>query len=78
MHGLHLGQCLVYDKQIIYEPEEFPDAYVSAVGSQTKDSQNMQSSSLDSYIKTAHFTEMKPTLLQVLESPREAIALPGD
>ncbi len=37
-HGLQLGQCFVYDKQEISEPEEFPDAYVSAVGSQKKDS----------------------------------------
>ncbi len=37
-HGLHLGQCFVYDKQEISEPEEFPDAYVSPVGSQKKGS----------------------------------------
>ncbi len=36
-YGLHLGQCLVYDKKVISEPEEFPDAYVSADGSQKKD-----------------------------------------
>ncbi len=39
-HGLHIGQCLVYDKQVIFEPEEFPAAYVSAIGSQKKDSSN--------------------------------------
>ncbi len=41
-------------------------------------SANRQSSSLESYIKIAHYTEMKPTLLQVLEKHREAIALPGE
>ncbi len=75
--GLYLCQYLVYDKQVICESEENPDAYVSAVGSQKKDSPNKQSS-LDSYIKITHFTKMKPTLLQVLESHREAIVLPGD
>ncbi len=66
-HDLHLGQCLVYDKQVISDSEEFPTAYVSATGSQKEDSSNQQSSFLESYIKVADFTEMKPTLLQVLE-----------
>ncbi len=39
---------------------------------------NRQSSSLEPYTKIAHYTEMKPTLLQVLETQWEAIALPGE
>ncbi len=77
-HGLHLDQCLVYDKPVISEPVEFPVDYVAAVGSQKVDSLNRHSSSLESYIKIAHYTEMNPTLLQVLETHVEVIALPGE
>ncbi len=36
------------------------------------------SSSLEPFIKVAHYIEIKPTLSQVLEMQREAIALPGE
>ncbi len=36
-NDLHLGQCLVYNKPVSPEPEEFCAAYVSAVGSQKED-----------------------------------------
>ncbi len=77
-HGLNIGQCLVCDEQIASEPEELPSAYVSAISSQTNDAAARQSSSLEPFIKVAHYIEMKPTLLQVLEMHREAIPLPGE
>ncbi len=46
-------------------------------GVKRKTLRNKQSS-LDSYVKIAHLTEIKPTLLKVLESHRDAIAILGD
>ncbi len=77
-HGLDISQCLVYGRQLASEPEELLSAYVSAISNQTNDAAARQSSSLEPSIKVAHFIEMKPTLLQVLEMHREAIALPGE
>ncbi len=68
----------MYDKPVSSEPEEFPVDYVAAVGGQKEDSVNRQSSSQESYIKVAHYTEMEPILLKVLEEHREGIALPGE
>ncbi len=36
-HGQHISQCLVYDRQVVSEPEELPSTYVSAISSQTID-----------------------------------------
>ncbi len=77
-HGHHIGQCLVYDRQVASEPEELPSAYVSTISSQMHDAADQQSSSLEPFIKVAHYIEMKPTLLQILEMYRQAIALPGE
>ncbi len=70
-HGQHIGQVLVFDRQISSEPEELPSA------SQSHDATDQQSPSLESFIKVAHYNELKSTPLQVLEMHRRAIALPG-
>ncbi len=77
-HGQHIGQCLVYSRQVASEPEELPSAYVSTISSQTNGAAARQSSSLEPFIKVDHYTEMKPTLLQVLKMHREAIDFPGE
>ncbi len=77
-HGQHIGQCLVYDRQVASEPEELPSAYVSTISSQTHDAAAGQLSSLELFIKVAHYIKMKPTLLQALEMHRESSVLPGE
>ncbi len=62
-NGLDIGHCLVYGRQVASEPEELPSAYVSAIGSQTNDAAARQSSSLEPFIKVAHYNEIKPALL---------------
>ncbi len=76
-HGQHVGQCLVYDRQVATGPEELLSAYVSTISSQIHDAAARRSPSLEPFIKAAHYIEMKPTLLQVLEKNRQTTALPG-
>ncbi len=76
-YGQHIGQVLVYDRQVASEPEEFPSVYVSTISSQSHDAAARRSP-LEPFIKVAHYSEMTPTLLQVLEMHRGAIALPGE
>ncbi len=77
-HGQHIGQVLVYDRQVASEPEELLSVYVSAISSQSHDTAAQRSPSLEPFIKVAHYKHLKPTLLQVLEMQRGAIALPGE
>ncbi len=77
-HGQHIGQVLVYDRQIASESEELPSVYVSAISSQSHDAAAQRSPSLEPFIKVARYQHLKPTLLQVLEMHRGAIALPGE
>ncbi len=77
-HGQHIGQLLVYDRQVDSEPEEPPSVYVSTISCQSHDAVAKRSPSLEPFIKVAHYNEIKPTLLQVLEMHRGAIALPGE
>ncbi len=77
-HGQHIGQVLVYGRQVASEPQELPSAYVSTISSQIHDAAAQQSPSLEPFIKVTYYSEMKPTLLQVLEMHRPAIALPGE
>ncbi len=77
-HGQQIGQVLAYDRQVASELEELPSAYVSTVSSQIHDAAAQRPPSLEPVIKVAHYSEMKPTLLQVLEMHRPAIALPGE
>ncbi len=77
-HGQHIGQVLVYDRQVASEPEELPSVYVSAISSQSHDAVAQRSPSLEPFIKVAHYNELKSTLLQVLEMHRRATALPGE
>ncbi len=74
-HGQHVGQVLVYDRQVASEPEELPSVYVSTISSQSHDAVAQRSSSLEPFINVAHYGEIKPTLLLV---HGWAIALPGD
>ncbi len=76
-HGQHIGQVLVYDRQVASEPEELPSVYVSAISIQSHDAAAQRSPSLKPFIKVAYYKHLKPTLLQVLEMHRVAIALPG-
>ncbi len=71
-----IGQVLVYDRQVASEPE-LSSVYASAISSQSHDATAQRSASLVPFIKVAHYSEMKPILLQVLEMHRGAIALPG-
>ncbi len=77
-HGQHIGQVLVYDRQIASELEELPSVYVSAISSQSHNATAQRSPSLEPFIKVAHYNELKSTPLQVLEMHRGAIALPGE
>ncbi len=77
-HGQHIGQVLVYDRQVASEPEELPSAYVSTISSQIHDAAAQRSPSLEPFIKVAHYKHLKPTLLQVIEMHRGAIGLPGE
>ncbi len=36
-HGQHIGQVLVYDRQVASEPEELQSAYVSTISIQIHD-----------------------------------------
>ncbi len=71
-HGQRIGQVLVYDRQVASEP------YVSTISSQSHDAAAQRSPSLEPFIKVAHYSEMKLTLLQVLEMHRGAIPFPGE
>ncbi len=74
-HGQHIGQVLVYDW--LRSQRNFR-LYVSTISSQRHDAAAQRSPSLEPFIKVAHYSEMKPTLLQVLEMHRGVIALPGE
>ncbi len=76
-YGQHISQVLVYDRQVASEPEELPSVYVSSIRSQSHDDAAQRSPSLEPFIKVAHYKHLKPTLLQVLEMHRGAIALSG-
>ncbi len=69
-HGQHTGQVLVYVRQIASELEELPTVYVSAISSQSHDATAQRSPSLEPFIKVAHYQQLKPTLLKVLEMHR--------
>ncbi len=58
------------------EPEELPSVYVSAISSQSHDAAALRSPSIEPFITVPHYSEIKPTLLQVLEMYRGDIALP--
>ncbi len=36
-HGQHIGQVLVYDRQVASEPEELPSVYISAISTKSHD-----------------------------------------
>ncbi len=77
-HGQHIGQALVYDRQVASEPEELPTVYVSAISNQSHDAAAQRSQSLQLFIKVAHYNHLKPILLQVTEMHSGAIGLPGE
>ncbi len=47
-HGQHIGQVLVYDRQVATEQEELPPVYISAISSQSHDAAAQRSPSLES------------------------------
>ncbi len=77
-HSQHIGQILLFDRQVASEPEDLPSVYVSAISSQTHDAAAQRSPSLEPFIKVAHYNDLKSTLLQVLEMHRGTIALIGE
>ncbi len=46
-HGQHIGQVLVYDRQVASEPEKLPSAYVSTISSRIHDAAAQRSHSLE-------------------------------
>ncbi len=53
-HRQHIGQVLVYDRQIASEPEELPSVYISAISNKSHDAA-AQRSPLEPFIKVAHY-----------------------
>ena len=76
-HGARLSPCLAYGAQVVLEPEEFPSASVSSIVNACRDHSDVQSS-MESFVKVAHYTDMRPALLKMLEAHRSAIALLGE
>ncbi len=65
-HGQHIGQVLVYDRQISSEPEELPSVYISAISNQSHGATAQRLPSLEPFIKVAHYNDLKSTPLQAL------------
>ncbi len=55
-HGQHIGQNLIYDRQVASEPKELPSVYVSTISSQIHDAAAQRSPSLEPFIKVTHYS----------------------
>lgn len=77
-HGVRLCQCLVYGRNVAPEPAEYPSAQVSGITSACQASPEQDTANLEAFLKVAHYSEIKPTLVQLLEHYRGALALPGE
>lgn len=76
-HGVCRSCCLVYGTQVASEPADFPSFFVSGIINQANDLTKAQTS-LEPLLEVAHYTKMKPALLNILKSHRNALALSGE
>ncbi len=77
-HGVRLCQCLVYGKKVASEPAEYPSVQVSGITWACQDIHKQDTATSEAFLKIAHYSEIKPTLIQVLEQYRGALALAGE
>ncbi len=76
--GVFLGEGLVYDREVVPEPLEFPIACLASVQTSADDIELVQGPSLSSRVNEVDYPELKHSLLGLLGRYREAIALPGE
>ena len=76
--GLFLSKALVYDKRVIPEPLEFPQACVASVEQLPGNSERGQDPTLSSFVTVADYPDLKQPLLKLLGRYRDVIALPGE
>ncbi len=77
-HGVKLGHCLLYDKNIIPDPIELPTEYLSSISSLTGNHKEGNNDDFEQYVKVPHYPETRATIINVLKKYREAVAFPGD
>ncbi len=77
-HSIRLSQCLVYGKEVASEPADYPSAQVSDIASACQDTHKEDTATLEAFLIIAQYSDIKPTLIQVLEQYRGALALSGE
>ena len=76
--GVFLSKALAYDKRVIPEPPEFPQACIASVDQLPSNSERGQDPTLSSYVSVVDYPELKQPLLKLLGRYRDVIALPGE
>ena len=77
-HGTLLGEGLVYDRKVVPEPLEFPNACVASARESCGDIERGQVPTLSSLVNVVDYPERKHSLLELMGQYRDVIALPGE
>ncbi len=64
-HGVFLSKALAYDKRVIPEPPEFPQACVASVDQLPSNSKRGQDPTLSSYVSVVDYPELTERLLKL-------------
>ncbi len=76
--GIFLSKTLAYDKRVIPEPLQFPQACIASVDRLSSNSEQGRDPTLSSHVSVVDYPELKQPLLKLLGWHREVIALPGE
>ena len=60
----------MYGRNVAPEPAEYPSAQVSGITSACQASPEQDTANLEAFLKVAYYSEIKPTLVQLLEHYR--------